>query len=227
MKTFKPFRNNSLVTTWWVLLWSWTTTTTTTLQVSAFLHTRTAIVSSTLRPPSFSVASTTTSTSSIQQRMTPRLQSVQSGKSSVEVDSDEDSEQRLGDESPMSTTTAIRNGVIVNSHRATAGTSRFDDLLESVGLDGKLQSLGELPPERKVSVRDIFCNRELKMSNIKAIGFDMDYTLAQYQQPAFDQLAFDGAKEKLVHKLGYPEQVLEFEYDHEVSSRTLEQVVTR
>jgi hypothetical protein len=63
---------------------------------------------------------------------------------------------------------------------------------------------------------DIFCNRELKMSHIKAIGFDMDYTLAQYQQPAFDQLAFDGAKEKLVHKLGYPETVLDFAYDHEV-----------
>ena len=44
----------------------------------------------------------------------------------------------------------------------------------------------------------------------------MDYTLAQYKQPAFDKLAFDGAKEKLVKKLGYPEAVLDFEYDHEV-----------
>jgi HAD superfamily 5'-nucleotidase-like hydrolase len=42
----------------------------------------------------------------------------------------------------------------------------------------------------------------------------MDYTLAQYQQPAFDKLAFDGAKEKLVHALGYPKEVLDFEYDH-------------
>jgi len=42
----------------------------------------------------------------------------------------------------------------------------------------------------------------------------MDYTLVQYQQPNFDQLAFDGAKEKLVHSLGYPEEVLNFEYDH-------------
>ena len=43
-----------------------------------------------------------------------------------------------------------------------------------------------------------------------------DYTLAQYQQPAFDRLAFDGAKEKLVMRLGYPKEVLDFEYDHEV-----------
>jgi hypothetical protein len=40
--------------------------------------------------------------------------------------------------------------------------------------------------------------------------------LAQYQQPAFDKLAFDGTKEKLVNKLGYPKEVLDFEYDHEV-----------
>ncbi len=45
----------------------------------------------------------------------------------------------------------------------------------------------------------------------------MDYTLAQYKQPAFDQLAFDGAKEKLVHQLGYPEELLDIEYDHSVS----------
>ena len=43
-----------------------------------------------------------------------------------------------------------------------------------------------------------------------------DYTLVQYKQPAFDELAFNGAKEKLVKNLGYPEAVLDFEYDHEV-----------
>lgn len=46
---------------------------------------------------------------------------------------------------------------------------------------------------------------------------DMDYTIAQYKQPAFDKLAFDGAKEKLVKKLGYPEKLLDVEYDHTVS----------
>ena len=40
----------------------------------------------------------------------------------------------------------------------------------------------------------------------------------QYQQPAFDELAFNGAKEKLVKNLGYPEEVLDFEYDHKVGS---------
>lgn len=43
----------------------------------------------------------------------------------------------------------------------------------------------------------------------------------QYQQPAFDALAFNGAKEKLVHSLGYPEEVLDFEYDHKVGPERL------
>ncbi|KAH8093439.1 5'-nucleotidase [Aureococcus anophagefferens] len=39
----------------------------------------------------------------------------------------------------------------------------------------------------------VFCNRELNMGAIEAVGFDMDYTLAQYNVN-FDMLAFEGAK---------------------------------
>ena len=97
-------------------------------------------------------------------------------------------------------------------------SGRYDDLLAKVGLSGQISSLNDLPPKPSLSVNDVFCNRELKLSSVKAIGFDMDYTLAQYLQPEFDKLAFDGAKEKLVKALGYPKEVLDFEYDHEVSS---------
>lgn len=100
-------------------------------------------------------------------------------------------------------------------------TGRFGDLLDSVGLGGQLKHAQDLKPARTVTPNDVFCNRELKMSGIRAIGFDMDYTLAQYKQPAFDKLAFDGAKQKLVEKLGYPEEVLDFEYDHERWARGL------
>ena len=55
---------------------------------------------------------------------------------------------------------------------------------------------------------------------IKAVGFDMDYTLAQYFT-AFDQLAFDGAKDKLLQDLGYPQEVEGFEYDPEHFARGL------
>ena len=37
------------------------------------------------------------------------------------------------------------------------------------------------------------------MDQIEAIGFDMDYTLAQYNT-AFDLLAYEGAKQKLGKK---------------------------
>lgn len=106
----------------------------------------------------------------------------------------------------------------VNGQNNDKSKGRFDNLLSSVGLAGKLKHIADLPEVRAVTPNDIFCNREVNMERIKCIGFDMDFTLAQYQQPAFDKLAFDGAKEKLVEKLGYPKEVLDFEYDHNVSN---------
>ena len=136
--------------------------------------------------------------------------------SSYDVDAEEEAEQLLGEED---ITPAVESQVVtplVNGNGASSSAGRYDDLIASVGLEGKLKHVSSLPKERTISSFDIFCNRELKNEYISAIGFDMDYTLVQYQQPAFDKLAFDGAKEKLVKKLGYPEEVLDFEYDHEV-----------
>ena len=50
----------------------------------------------------------------------------------------------------------------------------------------------------------IHSNRPLNLQSISAVGFDMDFTLCQYVTPAFDILAFDGAKDKLVKTFGYP-----------------------
>lgn len=57
----------------------------------------------------------------------------------------------------------------------------------------------------------IFCNVELNAANLEAVGFDMDFTLAQYNE-AFDLLAYDGAKERLCKLLGYPKDILDFKY---------------
>jgi hypothetical protein len=89
-----------------------------------------------------------------------------------------------------------------------------NSMLKAVGLDGKLSDTTLTIPQRVVSTSDVFCNREMKIDQIKAIGFDMDYTLAQYKQPEFDRLAFDGAKAKLVESKGYPPEVLDFTFDH-------------
>ena len=150
-----------------------------------------------------------------------------SSSSSYEVDTtDQDAEQHLGDEEMVSSSTMDAE---VNGRAASPVPvpARYASVLQQVGLadeNGKstvLQYMDQLPDERTVSPYDVFCNRELKLNKIRAIGFDMDYTLAQYQQPAFDQLAFDGAKEKLVYNMGYPKEVLDLVYDHTQWTRGL------
>jgi len=133
--------------------------------------------------------------------------------STYDYDPDEDSEQLLTAKSVDEGT----HGSAVNGDDAKDSKTRFGALLSDVGLAGQLASLNFLPDKRPVSYNDVFCNRELNLGNVRAVGFDMDYTIAQYKQPAFDKLAFDGAKEKLVHKFGYPEALLDVEYDHTVS----------
>uniref|UniRef100_A0A1Q3FV94 Putative cytosolic purine 5'-nucleotidase n=1 Tax=Culex tarsalis TaxID=7177 RepID=A0A1Q3FV94_CULTA len=58
----------------------------------------------------------------------------------------------------------------------------------------------------------IFVNRSLHLENIKHYGFDMDYTIAEYKSPQYEQLGFNLVKERLVN-LGYPVEILQFEYD--------------
>ena len=51
--------------------------------------------------------------------------------------------------------------------------------------------------------RRVFCNRHLKMNTISWIGFDMDYTLAIYDQAAMDDLSIRATIDKLLQR-GYP-----------------------
>ncbi|KAJ8772609.1 hypothetical protein K2173_027786 [Erythroxylum novogranatense] len=69
--------------------------------------------------------------------------------------------------------------------------------------------------------KQIFCNRSLNMKNIVAVGFDMDYTLAQYRPETFESLAYDGTVRKLVYDLGYPRELLEWSFDWKYMVRGL------
>ncbi len=51
--------------------------------------------------------------------------------------------------------------------------------------------------------RGIFCNRTLNMRSIKAVGYDMDYTLIHYRVDEWERRAFQYSKEKL-RSLGWP-----------------------
>ena len=165
------------------------------------------------------------------------------GRRSYEVDEDQNVEGKAADtyasatapqdhltpstpingESGFVTATAAAAAEKQQTSFTSPKNGRYDQILSDVGLPDSLRQFvrEKLPSKRIVSPNDIFCNRELKLSGIRAIGFDMDYTLAQYQQPAFDQLAFDGAKEKLVRNFGYPEAVLDFVYNHKHWTRGL------
>jgi 5'-nucleotidase len=59
--------------------------------------------------------------------------------------------------------------------------------------------------------RRIFCNRNLRLSNIAWVGFDMDYTLAIYNQPEMDELSIRATIEKLVSR-GYPDFIRSIQY---------------
>jgi len=59
--------------------------------------------------------------------------------------------------------------------------------------------------------RRVYCNRTLRLDQIKVVGFDMDYTLAIYRQAEIDRLSIEATVGKLV-QLGYPEELLSMKY---------------
>ncbi|MDD0852009.1 HAD-IG family 5'-nucleotidase [Halobacteriovorax sp. GB3] len=58
----------------------------------------------------------------------------------------------------------------------------------------------------------VFVNRTLNMKKIKAIGFDMDYTLVRYKTENFEELAHRETVKKLVEVKGYPAQVADMPF---------------
>src|SRR5262244_1036573 len=61
--------------------------------------------------------------------------------------------------------------------------------------------------------RRVFVNRNLRMDEIELVGFDMDYTLAIYNQASLERLSVDCTLRKMVQKRGYPEEILTLDYD--------------
>ncbi|KAI8472984.1 MAG: purine 5'-nucleotidase [Monoraphidium minutum] len=69
--------------------------------------------------------------------------------------------------------------------------------------------------------RQIFCNRSLNMKQIKAIGWDMDYTIAQYKPKEFEELAYRETVDKLVRAFGYPPSLYSLAFDYSFMMRGL------
>ncbi|MCY1023123.1 HAD-IG family 5'-nucleotidase [Pyxidicoccus sp. MSG2] len=108
----------------------------------------------------------------------------------------------------------------LNQARAASASRRAHELLADEGLTRLLT----LPRERRDVVpraREVFVNRNLRMSSVELIGFDMDYTLAIYHMRRLEQLSFDMTLAKLVTEYGYPPMVGGLLYDHHFVMRGL------
>jgi HAD superfamily 5'-nucleotidase-like hydrolase len=57
--------------------------------------------------------------------------------------------------------------------------------------------------------RGVFCNRTLNLRSIRAVGYDMDYTLVHYQAEAWEQRAYETARRQLLAQ-GWPLGELRF-----------------
>ncbi|HEY3235812.1 MAG TPA: HAD-IG family 5'-nucleotidase, partial [Polyangiaceae bacterium] len=58
----------------------------------------------------------------------------------------------------------------------------------------------------------VFVNRNLRLSTIDWIGFDMDYTLAVYRQDQMDALSVELTAQRMIQR-GYPEYLRQLSYD--------------
>lgn len=67
-------------------------------------------------------------------------------------------------------------------------------------------------PERPPASRGVFANRTLNLRPIKAIGYDLDYTLVHYRVLAWERRAYEHLQQGLV-ELGWPAGDLEFDPD--------------
>ncbi|MGB0452218.1 MAG: HAD-IG family 5'-nucleotidase [Bacteriovoracaceae bacterium] len=61
----------------------------------------------------------------------------------------------------------------------------------------------------------VYVNRVLNLKKIKAIGFDMDYTVVRYDSKNFEEFAFRQTLKKLHEVRNYPVEVLDLEFDFE------------
>lgn len=75
--------------------------------------------------------------------------------------------------------------------------------------------------DRLPQAHKLYALRTLPMGDIRAVGFDMDHTLARYRSPEIDELAFKKAARLLVRDRGYSPWLLEIEYDPAFAVRGL------
>jgi len=67
----------------------------------------------------------------------------------------------------------------------------------------------------------VYVNRNLRLDKIETVGFDMDYTLAIYNQARIEQLSIQATLDKLCRNKGYPDEIRRLAYDPALAVRGL------
>ncbi len=88
--------------------------------------------------------------------------------------------------------------------------------VRSLALIESLKQPGEIPRNER-----IFANRSLRLDQVQMVGFDMDYTLALYEQARMEELSIKATLTKLVSGKGYPAEIEGLTYDPSLAIRGL------
>ena len=88
-------------------------------------------------------------------------------------------------------------------------------------LSAHFQKLSDKKLPDDVNKFGIFANDELCLDEINVYGFDYDYTLAAYKKATVEKMLHSLAKKALVTDLQYPEEMVNFEYDPNLTIRGL------
>ncbi len=94
-------------------------------------------------------------------------------------------------------------------------------LLEEVDPSAKRDLLRHMLADRRSPEnRRVFVNRTLRMGRIRTVGFDLDWTLADYDRDQLVELAFELTLHRMVER-GYPEAILQAKFRPDFCRRGL------
>ena len=66
----------------------------------------------------------------------------------------------------------------------------------------------------------VYCCRSLRLDQVAVVGFDLDYTLARYEQAEMEQVAVAATLRRLVER-GYPAELAKLSCPHDFATRGL------
>jgi 5'-nucleotidase len=88
-------------------------------------------------------------------------------------------------------------------------------------MDRKFHDSLELLVAGPPAGRQVFVNRNLRMNHIDYVGFDLDWTLAEYSREALGRQTFSLVIDGLINRAGYPPAIAQADYRPDFQQRGL------